>query len=59
MLFRSVRTAIRLGNEHSELIAMKKRLAARDTPFFDTQARVRDLEDAFLAMWRGMASRAR
>ena len=54
-----VRTAIRLGNEHSELIAMKKRLAARDTPFFDTQARVRDLEDAFLAMWRGMASPAR
>jgi predicted O-linked N-acetylglucosamine transferase (SPINDLY family) len=47
-----VRTAIELGNERARLTALKRSLMARTAPFFDTRARVRDLEAAYLRMWK-------
>jgi predicted O-linked N-acetylglucosamine transferase (SPINDLY family) len=47
-----VRTAIELARERNRLTAAKRRLAERSAPFFDTRARVRDLEDAYFEMWQ-------
>jgi predicted O-linked N-acetylglucosamine transferase (SPINDLY family) len=55
-----VQTAIELGNERARLAALKHTLTARTAPFFDTRARVRDLEAAYRQMWdehRGGAAR--
>jgi protein O-GlcNAc transferase len=46
-----VRTAIGLGNDRARLAELKSKLAQRAAPFFDTRMRVRDLEQAYLAMW--------
>lgn len=46
-----IRTAITLGQGRAALASIKRKLAARAAPFFDTQARVRDLESAYLRMW--------
>ena len=48
-----VKTAIRLGSDRAQLAALKKKLAARAAPFFDTQTLVRDLEAAYIGMWKG------
>ena len=48
-----VQTAIRLGSDRAQLAALKKKLAARAAPFFDTQTLVRDLEAAYIGMWKG------
>jgi predicted O-linked N-acetylglucosamine transferase (SPINDLY family) len=46
-----VQTAVRLGRDRTSLTAMKRKLAQRAAPFFDTRMRVRDLEAAYLQMW--------
>ncbi len=46
-----VRMAIDLGNDRARLAALKRRLADRAAPFFDTRMRVRDLEAAYTGMW--------
>lgn len=46
-----VQAAIQLGNERAQLAEFKRSLAARAAPFFDTRARVRDLEAAYSGMW--------
>jgi predicted O-linked N-acetylglucosamine transferase (SPINDLY family) len=46
-----VQTAIELGNDRARLSALKRNLVARTAPFFNTRARVRDLEAAYLQMW--------
>lgn len=43
-----VQAAIQLGNDRAQLAALTGRRAA---PFFDTRARVRDLEAAYSEMW--------
>jgi predicted O-linked N-acetylglucosamine transferase (SPINDLY family) len=54
-----VQTAIRLGSDRAQLAALKKRLAVRAAPFFDTQTLVRDLEAAYLDMWNDYRQNAR
>ncbi len=54
-----VQTALRLGRNRAELGALKRQLLARSVPFFDTQMRVRDLEAAYLGMWKDHLDRAR
>ena len=55
-----VQTAIELGNERTQLAALKRKLAdnRRTAPFFDTQLIVRDLEAAYADMWNDYRSAA-
>jgi predicted O-linked N-acetylglucosamine transferase (SPINDLY family) len=46
-----VQRAIQLGNDRARLTAFKRTLTERTAPFFDTRARVRDLEAAYRRMW--------
>ncbi len=54
-----IQTALRLGKDRNELAALKRQLLARAAPFFDTQMRMRDLEAAYLGMWKDHLDRAR
>ena len=53
-----VKTAIELGNDRTRLATLKHRLAARTAPFFDTRARVRDLEAAYQRLWHAYRDRS-
>ena len=55
-----VQTAIELGNERTQLAALKRKLAdnRRTAPFFDTRLIVRDLEAAYADMWNDYRSAA-
>lgn len=52
-----VQAAVRLGNDRAQLAALKRKLAQRAAPFFDTRLRVRDLEAAYREMWEAYCSR--
>ncbi len=47
-----IRIAIELARERNRLAVAKRGLGERSAPFFDTRARLHDLEDAYLEMWR-------
>ena len=53
-----VQTAIKLGNDRAELAALKHKLAENQhsAPFFDTRQTVRELEDAYLDLWKEYCS---
>ena len=55
-----VEGAIALGNDRTQLAALKRKLAdnRRTAPFFDTRLIVRDLEAAYQGMWEEYRSRA-
>lgn len=47
-----VAQALRLAADPARLVAIRRRLSARAGPLFDTAARVRELEAAFLEIWQ-------
>jgi predicted O-linked N-acetylglucosamine transferase (SPINDLY family) len=47
-----VELAVQLAADRERLNSYRRTLDARTGPLFDTAARVRELEDAFLEMWR-------
>jgi len=47
-----VALAVQLANDRERLNTCRRTLEARSGPLFDTAGRVRELEDAFLEMWR-------
>jgi predicted O-linked N-acetylglucosamine transferase (SPINDLY family) len=47
-----VELAVQLASDKERLNSYRRTLQARSGPLFDTAGRVRELEDAFLEMWR-------
>jgi protein O-GlcNAc transferase len=54
-----VHKAILLGHDRASLAAAKRKVAERRAPFFDTLARVRDLEAVYLQMWEDKCNEMR